>query len=129
MQTNGMGITEYNINFGEDGNCEFNYINEQGEKTINFGMGKNVFGIFPHEGYNDEVATVYAPGHYFKCAASAKWTSNTQLLIKIKIVDRYFANTSITIGFTEDGKAGVRMFGGGEYFMNEYNGYCTATME
>ena len=82
MQTNKMGISEFTINFGNDGNCEFNYINEQGYKTINFGLGKNVSGIFPHEGYNDEVATVYAPGHFFKCMTSAKWTSNTQLLIQ-----------------------------------------------
>ncbi|MBO5453881.1 MAG: beta-lactamase family protein [Clostridia bacterium] len=122
---NPMGITEFSFNFGNDGKCEFNYVNEQGAKTLYFGMGRNEFGIFPQEGYSDEVGTVFAKGNYYKCASSAKWTHENQLQIKVQIIDKYFGNASFIFGFTEDLTAGVRMFGAGEDFLGEYNGYAT----
>ena len=125
---NPMGIRKFTFKFGDDGKCEFNYVNEQGEKTLYFGLGRNEFGIFPQEGYSDEIGTVFAKGNYYKCASSAKWTHENQLQIKIQIIDKYFGNASFLFGFNDDLTAGIRMFGAGEDFLGEYNGYATAKM-
>ena len=43
-----MGITEFTLNFnGSEGS--FDYKNAQGEKSLPFGMTKNIFGLFPEE--------------------------------------------------------------------------------
>ena len=126
---NPMDITEFTFNFVDDGKCEFNYVNEQGEKTLYFGIGRNEFATFPQEGYSDEIGTVFAKGNYYKCASSAKWTHENQFQIKIQIIDKYFGNAGFLFAFTDDLSAGVRMFGNGEDFLMEYNGYATARME
>ena len=52
-----------------------------------------------------------------------------KLKLKVQIIDKYFGNAAFKIGFTEDLTAGIRMFGAGEYFLEEYNGYATGIME
>lgn len=122
LSENPMGITKFTLEFGEDEGV-FHYVNDQGEKSIVFGMCENKFGEFPQEGYSDEIGTVFAPGNFYKCAASAAWVMPNQLFIKVQIIDKYFGNLNIMIGFT-DGKAGLFINKAAEDFLDEYEGYA-----
>ena len=70
LNNNPMGITKISFSF-TDGVCKMDYTNIQGDKTLYFRINENEFGIFPEEGYSDEVGSQFAPGHYLRCAASA----------------------------------------------------------
>lgn len=122
LDKNPMDITEFELSLNDD-EGEFKYTNKTGEKCIKFGICKNVFSEFPEEGYSDDVGTVSAPGHKYKCAASAAWCQENQLFIRVQIIDKYFGNLSIALGFKGE-QVGVRMFKNAEDFLNEYNGYA-----
>ena len=121
MGENPMGITEMKISF--DGKVgELFWINEQGEKRIPFGMCCNEFSYFPQEGYSDMIGT--KPGNrLYRCASSAAWVDEKRLLIKVQIIDTYFGNLNIMIGFNGDG-IGVQMTKTAEDFLSEYEGYA-----
>ena len=121
MNKNPMGITKFRITFEGDKGC-FAYTNEQGDKEICFGLGYNEFGIFPQEGYSADVGSEYAPGNFYKCAASAAWTEESKLQIAVQIIDRYFGNMTMTFGF-KDREVGVFMHKNAECFLDEYQGY------
>lgn len=122
MNSNPMGITRMKFSFeGEKGRLE--YTNGQGDKCIEFGMCENAFGLFPQEGYSDEIGTVATKNFYYKCAASAAWVSENQLFIKVQIIDKYFGNLNINLGFKED-KIGVYMNKSAEDFLSEYQGFA-----
>lgn len=126
MNDNPMGITKFKVTFDGDKGC-FAYTNEQGDKELYFGLGYNEFGVFPQEGYSDEVGSQYASGNYYKCAASAAWTEESKLQIMVQIIDRYFGNMTIILGF-KGGEAGVFMHKNAEYFLEEYQGYGMGRM-
>lgn len=128
MAPNPMGITRMRLTFEGDTGKLF-YTNAQGDKELEFGLGQNAFGYFPQEGYSDQVGSVTAPGHYYKCAASAAWTEEAKLFIKVQIIDDYFGNLSIVLGFREDGRLGVYMCKCAEDFLNEYAGFASGTAE
>lgn len=101
LEPNHMGITEFTLNFnGSEGS--FDYKNAQGEKSLPFGMTKNIFGLFPEEGYSREVGGVGCPGHKYKCAASAAWLSPERLYLDVQIIDDYLGRLGITFGFIQD---------------------------
>ena len=127
MNENPMGITKLRVVFdGDEGRLE--YTNEQGDKIIHFGMCKNVFGIFPQEGYSDEVGSERTKGVFYKCAVSAAWTEPQKLFFKVQIIDRYFGTLNISLGFTEN-KVGVFMNKCAEDFLDEYAGYACGIKE
>ena len=106
LESNHMGITEFTLNFnGSEGS--FNYKNAQGEKSLPFGMRKNIFGLFPEEGYSREVGGVGCPGHRYKCAASAAWLSPERLYLDVQIIDDYLGRLGITFGFIQDSEDGT----------------------
>lgn len=123
MDENPMGITKMKFTFGEE-ECRLDYTNAQGDKTLYFGVDKNVFATFPQEGYSDLVATKFVPGHYYQCAASAKWTHKRNLAMLVQIIDKYFGRLHIRITFTEDGRIAVVMDKIAEDFLQEYVGYA-----
>ncbi len=123
MDENPMKITKMKFTFTDDV-CTLDYTNEQGDKTIYFGMDKNVFGTFPQEGYSDMVGNEYASGNYYKCATSAAWTHERNLQILVQVIDKYFGRLYMRVTFTEDGQIAVMMHKDCENFMNEYSGYA-----
>lgn len=128
MEENPMGISKIKFTFTDDV-CKMDYTNAQSDKTIEFGINKNVFGIFPQEGYSDLVGNTYAPGNYYKCAASAAWTHERNLEILVQVIDKYFGKLFIKVFFTEDGRIAVSMNKTAENFMNEYMGYAQSIAE
>lgn len=127
MEENPMGITKIKFTFsGSDGKME--YTNAQGDKTLYFGIDKNVFGKFPQEGYAKDVATVFAPGHYYDCAASAAWSHEESLIMLVQIIDKYFGRLHIRFAFKENGnKIVLFMDKIAEDFLAEYEGYAEGT--
>ncbi|MBE7053227.1 MAG: serine hydrolase [Ruminococcaceae bacterium] len=122
LTENPMGIKELTFKFnGNKGTlC---YTNAQGYKELNFGFGENVFGLFPQEGYSDEVGSKVAPGNKYKCCASAAWVEPHKLHIYVQIVDKYFGNAHMTFSF-KGNEIGVLMRKTAEYFLMEYNGFA-----
>lgn len=120
MDENPMAITDMRFTFDGEKGC-FCYTNAQGYKELPFGMGYNEFGLFPEEGYSKEVASVYAPGNYYKCAASGAWLDENTLHIIVQIIDTYLGSLHITVNFG-DSKIDVDMFKDAEDYMNEYRG-------
>lgn len=126
VDENPMGITNFRLVFDGRGSGRFEYTNAQGNKAISFKLCENAFGAFPQEGYADEVGAVKTKGHYYRCAASAAWIEPKKLFIKVQIIDRYFGNLGITIGFGENGGAGIYMCKSAEDFLDEYEGFAGA---
>ena len=123
---NPMGIKRFSLDFNGDEGV-FRYENAQGEKELRFGLGKNAFGKFPEEGYSDLVATLPAPGNYYDCAASADWCEPKKLRIRVQIIDKYFGNLAIVLGFRDEKHVTVRMVKTAEAFLGEYEGILTAS--
>ncbi|MBR4960003.1 MAG: beta-lactamase family protein [Clostridia bacterium] len=128
LEKNPMGIDKFSITIPEDGLGSFCYTNEQGDLTLYFGMGENVFGDFPHAGYAQKVGSVFVPGHRYKCAASAAWYSPYQLHLKAQIIDDYFGTLNILFGFRDDGRVGVQMVKVAEDFLHTYNGWADGVL-
>jgi hypothetical protein len=124
LNENPMGIKKISFSF-TDGVCELNYVNAQGEKTLYFRVGDNEFGIFPEEGYSDEVGSQFAKGRYYKCAASAAWIEPQKLFIRVQVIDEYFGILNMNFGFKDENTVGIYMNKTAEDFFNEYRGYAT----
>ena len=121
-----MGIKYVKFTFeGDEGKIE--YENEQGEKSFKFGFGKNVFGIFPQEGYAKETGSFFAPGNYYKCAASAEWQSNNTLYLNVQAIDDYFGRLHMYFQFMDENTISVCMKKTAEDFFNEYRGMATGS--
>ncbi len=118
---NEQGIEYISLSFNEDDTGILKYKNAQGEKELSFGVNKNVFGRFPQYGYSNDVGGIPSTDNYlYKCATSLAFTSENQLSIYVQVIDRYFGNLSIIMGFKND-LVSVRMVKVAENFFNEYH--------
>jgi len=123
LDENPMNIEYIKLSF-EEKKGTLCYKNKQGEKELVFGIGYNEFGKFPEEGYSDEVGTVFAPGNFYECAASADWAEDKKLRIKVQIIDKYFGNGLFVLSFKDD-RVTLSMISTAEAFMLEYRGIAT----
>ena len=126
LNENPMGISEITFDFS-DGVCEMNYVNAQGAKTLYFRINENEFGIFPEEGYSDEIGSQFAKGHYLKCAASAAWIEPQKLFVRVQVIDNYFGILNMNFGFKDENTVGIYMDKTAEDFFNTYQGFATGT--
>ncbi len=121
LDNNPMGISKLSLCFDRDIG-EMRYTNAQGNKSIRFGMLKNVYeDAFPQEGYSKDVGSERTIGHYYRYAGSAAWTRENELHIKVQIIDDYFGRLDIRFLFDKD-EICVKMQKTAEDFLNEYNG-------
>lgn len=126
---NSTSIKEFCFSFKDDLTGEFRYTNSQGEKTLPFGIGKNVFTKFPQYGYsNTEAGVITTDGFMYDCAVSGAWTEESKFVLRIQIIDKYFGNLFCSFSF-KGNKATVRMIKHAEAFLDEYNGEFTATSD
>ena len=123
-----MNIKWIKLSFTDDV-CRFDYENATGEKTIFFGMCKNVFDKFPEEGYSDLVGDTYAPGNFYKSATSAAWLEPQKLGMCVQAIDKYFGRLNIQFGFKDENTVGIIMKKAAEGFFEEYNGYAAGYAE
>lgn len=127
MRKNPMNIESFRLRFKDNGGI-FEYRKDGEMKEIPFGMCENIGGVFPEEGYSDDIGGKYAPGNFYKCFASAAWIEEEKLNIKVHIVDKYFAQLNIVIGF-KGNEAGIYMNRSAENFLKEYSGYAGAVIK
>lgn len=121
-RNNRLGISEFTFCFKEDGTGEFQYVNLQGAKVIEFGICKNVFGKFPQYGYSDMHAGLPSEENYlYNCAASAAWGEESKLILKVQIIDKYFGNLTAVFSF-KGNTAYVVLNKTAEDFLKEYEG-------
>ena len=124
LNENPMGITKLSFSFTE-GVCSMNYTNAQGDKELLFRINENEFGIFPEEGYSDQVGSEFAPGHYYKCAASGAWIEQQKLFIRVQVIDDYFGILNMNFGFKDENTVGIYMNKTAEDFFHTYQGFAT----
>lgn len=128
LEPNPMGISEFTLNFDQKGGV-FHYVNEQGEKELVFGRCENAYGIFPQEGYSDEVGNTPTRNNYYKCAVSGAWVEERKLYLSVQVIDKYFGRLNIVFGFLENGRVGLFMQKTAEGFLEEYRGYAGGKRE
>ncbi len=127
-QKNRTGIKNFSFKLDGD-SLIWNYENEQGEKSLRFGLCRNEFGKFPQLGYsNDYGGTRTTDGFMYKCAASAGWTEARKLALRVQVIDRYFGNFNAEFAFKGE-LCAVRMEKTAEDFFYEYEGEFTAKAE
>lgn len=124
LNKNPMGITKLSFNF-TDGVCSMNYTNAQGDKTLFFRMDENEFTTFPEEGYSDKVGSEFAPGRYYKCAASGGWIEEKKLFIRVQAIDDYLGILNMNFGFKDENTVGIQMNKTAEDFFGTYQGFAT----
>ncbi len=120
LDQNPLGITDIRFDFAKNHGL-FTYTNATGKKSIAFGLGANVFGVFPEEGYSRMVGSVYAPGNYYKSATSAAWKSENELLVNVQVIDEYFGRLWMTFKFDGD-EIKISMRKVAEDFFHTYSG-------
>lgn len=125
LRENPMCIKWLRFNFTDDV-CTLDYENATGEKTIKFGMGKNVFDVFPEEGYSDLVGAEYAAGHFYKAATAGAWVRENTLGIHVQVIDKYFGRLCMRFAFKDENTIGIQMVPFAEGFFTEYSGYAEA---
>ena len=122
---NPMGIKWFRLELeGDEG--RFVYENEQGEKTMPFGFGHNVFEKFPETGYSDMIATIPEEGNMYDAAFSADWCEEKKLRLRVQIIDKYFGNLAILFGFRDENWVTVKMVRASEAFLHKYDGLMIA---
>lgn len=124
---NPMGISRFSIVFDKPDEGRLCYTNKQGEKTLFFGIGKNVFGKFPQLGYSDIHTCVPSqnPDFMYDCAVSVAWAEEKKFLLRVQIIDDYLGNMFGVFSFKGD-IATVTMVKNAEAFLDEYNGEMVA---
>ena len=124
LNENPMGITKLSFSFTDEV-CRMNYTNAQGDKELLFRINSNAFGLFPEEGYSDQVGSEFANGHYYKCAASGAWIEPQKLFIRVQVIDDYFGILNMNFGFKDENTVGIFMNKAAEDFFTTYQGYAT----
>lgn len=124
-----FGWKKCTFTFGKNDEGTLIYENDQGEKTLPFGLGKNVFCKFPQYGYSDGVGGVSTgTGFLYDCASSAGWTEATKLVMRVQIIDRYFGNLFMIFAF-KGNEVAVFMNHVAENFLNEYTGRAVGKLQ
>lgn len=124
LEDNPMGITRLRLSFtGDRGTWE--YTNAQGDKTLDFGLGRMVSGKFPQTNHFGEQIGV-VPGTAYDCLASAAWVDQQTLNLEVYITDIHLGGLRISFGFKRD-RIGVFMTKQAEWFLDEYQGFAGGT--
>ncbi len=125
---NPMGISRFCLRFsGDEGILE--YENRSGKKQLCFGLGHNVFGLFPDTDCAEEIATVPEKGHQYRAAVSADWCEARTLRICTQVIDTYFGRAYMIFAFRDENTVSIRMSKFAEAFLNDYQGIATACAE
>lgn len=125
MNENPMGISELRLEFLKDYG-KLSYNTPRGEKEILFGYGEYKEGVFPETHYSGD--TIGTPANRpYRCVAAGVWTQQHKLVIKVNIIDDYFGNLTINLGFKGQ-EVGMVMHKTAEWFLNEYQGFAGGEM-
>lgn len=122
MQPNRAGIEKISFTFGKE-HCEMNFFARGENKTIVFGMGEYIEGVFPETNYSGErINTPINRG--YRCSAAARWNMENLLLLKCYATDCYLGNITMNVRFTQDG-IDLHFIKYAEWFFDDYQGFAT----
>lgn len=121
LDKNNMSIIKTRLIFNGD-RGKWEYTNAQGDKSIEFGIGKCVIGAFPHMNYFGDTIGIQA-GRMYECISSAAWVEEHKLMLRIFITDDYFGNMTAIFSF-KGNEIGVYMSKTAEWFLDEYQGFA-----
>ena len=119
---NKLGIEKFSLHFDGENGGELRYVNKTGAKVLPFKMCENAFTTFPEEGYSDGMGGVRTKGFFYKCASAAAWREEKKLMLRVRIIDRYFGNLCIVFSFKNPNLCVVSASKAAEDFLNEYEG-------
>lgn len=122
---NPMGWRRFRLTFSE-GAGMLEYENANGCMAFSFGLGCNLFGLFPERGYSGMTAGAPMEGNRYRAAFSADWAEERKLRIRVQIIDSYFGNLALTFGFADADRVTVRMKKTAENFLDNYQGVLIA---
>ena len=110
-------IKSFRLDFeGDEG--VLTYMTASGEKTLRFGIGKNVESLLQEpQYYGDTIGTPNGVGYTSYC--SGAWKSDTIFVMKVQVIDDYFGNMTLTFNFSSSTPkvTGTKT---AEWFLNEY---------
>ena len=127
LEENPMKIKWIRLKFDSEGGA-FSYENEQGEKSLPFGLCENVYTEFPQDGYDNLIIGQSPKGYRHPCAVSAAWQDENTLAIRAQMIGNHLGGLYVRIGFCGD-RVGIQMLKNTECFLNEYSGYATGILE
>lgn len=127
LNNNTMGISEISFTVDKCGNGKIDYINQNGRKTISFGVGKAVIDVFPEDSYSGDTLGIPA-GRNFRSIASGAFTDERTLHIKCDIIDDYFGNLNI-IAIFENDTISLFMRPNAQMFLGEYRGFVSGSLK
>ena len=119
---NKLGIETFSLHFDGERGGELRYVNKTGAKILPFNMCENRFTTFPEEGYSSEVGGVCTKGFFYRCASAAAWREEQKLLIRVRIIDRYFGNLTLIFSFKNSDLVVVSAVKAAEDFLHTYEG-------
>lgn len=119
MFSNPMQMTSVRFEFDGDEGAMY-YDTLRGKRKMPFGMAKNVFFKFPEKHYYDRQINIPS-GREHDAFASAEWTDEKTLHIRMYMYDNCMANMHAYITFDGD-KIAIKMTKVAEWFMDEYVG-------
>jgi CubicO group peptidase (beta-lactamase class C family) len=117
LKDNPMHIKWLRLDFRGDLG-DLTYENDQGIKTISFGLGSWVHGQFPQRGYP---GGDYRPSdRLYACIASAGWQEE-KLCLRVMIIDDFLGHLSVSFSFRGP-EVHVNMHKEAQFFLDEYEG-------
>ena len=112
----GAGISSFRFDFsGDEGTLTYN--TPRGEKTLSFGIGKNVECLLDEPQYSGDTIGV-AGGKGYRALCSGAWKSDTVFVLKVQVVDDYFGN--MTFVFNLGATPTLNVTKNAEWFLEEY---------
>ncbi len=127
LEDNPMNIKWLKIVFNGRGGSLV-YENEQGEKSLPFGILENVITEFPEDGYDNLKIGESPKNYHHPCAVSAAWQDKTTFALKAQMIGNHLGSLYVRLGFNGN-RVGVQMSKTTECFLNEYSGYAIGLME
>ena len=122
IEQNNIGIESLRIDFENSQGGIFRYVKQGKTMELPFFINKNRFGEFPELGYSgDHGGLRTRDGSKYRDAVSAAWLEEGKLMVYVQIIDRYFGNLCIILGF-KDGELAATFTKNAEDFLWEYQG-------
>ena len=108
----------FSLRFENNGGV-LSYSTARGEKEIKFGWGNNVLFELNEPQYSGK--TISQPkGKGYRTVASAAWTDDNTLVIRVQVIDDYFGNMRLTFDFSDRKNVKVSGKKTAEWFLDEY---------
>jgi CubicO group peptidase (beta-lactamase class C family) len=126
LEENPMQISRMRLIFeGEEGTWE--YENATGHRTLRFGIGKTIQGLFPETHYfGERIGTPLGRG--YQCLSSAAWVEEHKLNMLVNITDFYLGSLKASFSF-KDNQISIFMTKAAEWFLDEYSGFAGGVLE